>query len=63
MHPTNPHIRVRVMPGKPHSPLPSQQNPYVIQTKDGKAFDKLGNMVVEKSPEAHIPFNEFIYRE
>jgi hypothetical protein len=62
MHPTNTHISIRVMPGKPHSPNPSQQKPYIIQKKDGKAFDKHGNMVEQKAPEAHIPLEEFIYR-
>ncbi len=62
VHPTNKYLSVRIMPGKPHSPLPSQQQPYVIQMKNGKAFDKFGNMVPHKSPEAHIPFSEFIYR-
>ena len=63
MHPTNTHISVRVMPGKPHSPHLNQQKPYVIQKKDGKAFDKHGNLVEQKTPEAHIPIEEFIYRE
>ena len=62
VHPKNNHISVRVMPGKPHSPYTHQRNPYVIQMKDGKAFDKFGNLVNHKSPEAHIPINEFIYR-
>jgi len=31
--------------------------------KDGKAFDKYGNLIPHESPEAHIPVNEFIYRE
>ncbi len=62
IHQENPHISVRVMPGKPHSPNPYQQKPYVIQMKDGKAIDKLGKSVDKKSPEAHIPLEEFIYR-
>lgn len=62
MHPNNTHISTRVMPGKPHSPYPSQQKPYVIQKKDGKAFDKYGNLVDQGAPEAHIPIDEFIYR-
>jgi hypothetical protein len=51
------------MPGKLHSPNPKQQKPYVIQTKDGKAFDKYGNLISPEQPEAHIPFEEFIYRK
>jgi hypothetical protein len=63
IHPINAHLSVRVMPGKPHSPHLHQQRPYVIQMKDGKAFDKHSNLVPHESPEAHIPVNEFIYRE
>jgi hypothetical protein len=53
VHPTNTHIRVRVMPGKPHSPNPSQQKPYVVQQKSGQAFDKQGNLIQPEKPEAH----------
>lgn len=63
VHPTNRHLSVRVMPGKPHSPHRHQQKPYVIQMKDGKAFDKHGNSVSHETPEAHILVDEFIYRE
>lgn len=62
MHPINTHISIRVMPGKPHSPFPYQQKPYIVHKKDGKAFDKHGNMIEQKAPEAHIPVDEFIYR-
>ena len=62
VHPTNSQLRVRVMPGKPHSPNPSQQNPYVIQQTDRGALDITGKYVVRKAPEAHIPIEEFIYR-
>ena len=51
------------MPGVPHSPNPCQQKPYVIQMKSGKALNKNGNPVLTESAEAHIPFDEFIYRE
>lgn len=51
------------MPGKPHSLNPSQRSPYVIQMNDGKALDQLGNKVDKKSPGAHIPLGEFIFRE
>jgi hypothetical protein len=63
IHPQNEHTCVRVMPGKPHSPLPHQQKPYVVQLKDGMAFDKHGNLIDPRAPEAHIPIEEFIYRE
>jgi hypothetical protein len=63
VHPTNTHIRVRVMPGKPHSPNPSQQKPYVIQKIDGGALDKTGKRISPDAPEAHIPIEEFVYRD
>jgi len=50
------------MPGKPHSPNPCQQKPYVIQKTDRGALDKAGKHVSPKAPEAHIPLEEFIYR-
>ncbi|MBS0622712.1 MAG: hypothetical protein JSR80_07125 [Verrucomicrobia bacterium] len=63
VHPKNEGIYVRVMPGKPHSPNPSQQKPYIVQMKDGKAFDKHGKLISRREVEAHIPVEEFIYRE
>ena len=63
VHPTNPHIRIRVMPGKPHSPNPSQQKPYITQKIDGgMPLDKTGMRVPSDAPEAHILFEEFVYR-
>ncbi len=62
VHPEHTHTYVRVMPGKPHSPFPCQHNPYVIQMKDGKALDKLGNFCAESDPIAHLPLDGFIYR-
>ena len=63
VHPSNTHISVRVMPGKPHSPNPSQQKPYVVQLhSSGKAFDKFGNLVQPEVPEAHIPIEEFVFK-
>jgi len=61
VHPNNEQTYVRVMPGKPHSKYPHQQKPYVVQMKDGKTIDKLGNVVLRDSPEAHIPLEEFIF--
>jgi hypothetical protein len=63
VHPINTHLSVRVMPGKLHSPYPYQQMPYVMQMKNGMALDKYGNMVSRRDPKAHIPIEEFIYRE
>ena len=50
------------MPGKPHSQNPSQQKPYVNHRINGKSLDKFGNFVPNKSAEAHIPIEEFVYR-
>ncbi len=62
VHPVHEETYIRVMPGKPHSPNPCQQKPYVVQMKDGKVLDKLGNQVLRDAPEAHIPLEEFVYR-
>ena len=48
------------MPGKLHSPLPYQRNPYVVQMKNGKTLGKFGKVVHPRSLEAHIPFEEMI---
>jgi tetratricopeptide (TPR) repeat protein len=53
---------VRIMPGKPHSPFPYQQKPYVNQRVNGSSIDKYGNPVLNDSLEAHIPIEEFIYK-
>ena len=60
-HPEHTHTSIRVMPGKPHSPWPHQQKPYVIQTKNGRILDKAGNVVSRDAPEAHIALEEFIF--
>ncbi len=62
VHPENEQTYIRVMPGKSHSPIPSQQKPYVIEMRDGKTLDKLGNVVSSDSPAAHIALEEFVYR-
>ena len=61
VNPTNNHFSVRVMPGKPHSPFPHQQRPYIIHRHSGDALDKFGNIVNADSAEAHIPIKEFIF--
>ena len=64
MHPDHTHTIIRVMPGKPHSPFSYQQKPYVIQMKDGAFLDKYGKKVASGDvPEAHIPYEEFIFRD
>ncbi len=61
VHSEHTRTSIRVMPGKPHSPFPHQQKPYIIQTKDGNIIDKLGNIVESSSPEAHISLDNFVY--
>nr|NGX38496.1 hypothetical protein [Chlamydiota bacterium] len=63
VHHQHTHISIRVMPGKTHSPNPRQQKPYVVHMKNGKAIDKHGNIVDKRAPEAHIPLEEFVYRD
>jgi hypothetical protein len=63
VHPTNSHFRVRVMPGKPHSSNPSQQNPYVVQQTDKGTLDITGNYGSSAAPEAHIPIEKFTYKD
>ncbi|MES2200075.1 MAG: hypothetical protein V4489_07915 [Chlamydiota bacterium] len=62
MHPEHNHTSIRVMPGKPHSPNPNQQRPYVNHRVNGKSLDKMGNVVAYDSSGAHILIDEFIYR-
>ena len=54
---------VRVMPGNPNSSNPAQQGPYVVQmTRDGNAAVAAdGSRVSPKSPEAHIPREQYRY--
>jgi RHS repeat-associated protein len=61
-NPDNPHDFVRDMPGNPNSPNAAQQNPYVVQMRDGKAIDVNGNSVSPSSPQAHIPSNQFNFK-
>jgi tetratricopeptide (TPR) repeat protein len=63
VHPLDEGTGIRVMPGKPHSMRPAQRNSYVICSKQGKVYDKIGNVVLKDSEEAHIPYNEFVYIE
>lgn len=62
VHPKNEQTYVRVMPGNPNSRNLQQQKPYVVEMKNGKTLDKKGNIVDSLSPEAHIPLEEFIYK-
>jgi RHS repeat-associated protein len=61
INPINPHDRIRVMPGNPHSPNLKQQNPYVKRQVNGQFFDKYGNIVQGDTPDAHISLDEFLF--
>lgn len=62
LDPINPtQHNIRIMPGKPHSPNPAQQTPYIIHSKHGKAFNISGQLVKKNEPEAHIPPHYYIY--
>jgi hypothetical protein len=63
VHPTDEGTYIRVTPGKPHSPFPYQQKPYVSHLRNGNFLDKNGNIVGRKDPAAHIPVEEFVYRK
>ncbi|MCH9621387.1 MAG: hypothetical protein S4CHLAM20_08070 [Chlamydiia bacterium] len=61
INPKNSNFSIRIMPGKIHSKYRHQRRPYVIHMKHGKTIDKFGNVVNKKTPEAHIPLEEFVY--
>jgi hypothetical protein len=63
VHPQHNHTSIRVMPGKPHSSFTHQQSPYVIHRKNGQALDKFGSVVDASTPEAHIPIEQFIFKD
>jgi len=56
-------ILVRVMPGNPKSPNPSQRKPYVVQRRGDKAVLGGDKLVNHKSLEAHVPLSEFQFKE
>jgi YD repeat-containing protein len=57
--PKNKGNAVRVMQGQPGSPHPNSQNPYVRWQQNGAALDMNGNVVPKKTPDAHIPLDDF----
>lgn len=65
VNPDNPNDRIRVMPGNPDSPNPSQRGPYV-KDQNGGFRDVNGNPIPGANPgdtpAAHIPYNDFIFR-
>jgi hypothetical protein len=65
VNPENPNDRVRVMPGNPDSPNPSQKGPYVVDQNGGFRDvngDPIGGPNPGKTPEAHIPYDDFKFR-
>ena len=62
-NPTNAHDHVRVMPGKRTNSNPAQRAPYVKRMKDGVAYDAAGRPVDPRSAAAHIPLQDFRFRE
>ena len=60
--PANPHNNVRDIPGNPNSQNPSQQKPYVKENVSGQPIDASGRPVSGKSPESHIPRDQYQYR-
>ena len=65
INPDNPNDRIRVMPGNPNSPYPSQRRPYVID-QNGGYRDVNGNPIPGsapgRGPRAHIPHELFRFR-
>jgi hypothetical protein len=65
INPDNPNDRVRVMPGDPSSPNPSQRQPYVVD-QNGGFRDVDGNRISGRKPRvtsaAHIPYDAFRFR-
>ncbi len=57
--PANKGNAVRVMQGSPTSPYPNSQAPYVRWQQNGQALDVNGNIVPPKTPDAHIPLQDF----
>lgn len=59
-NPKNPNEHVRVMQGNPNSPYPNSQKPYVRQRdSSGSYLDANGNRVPKKSPDGHIPLDQY----
>ncbi|MBS0224341.1 MAG: hypothetical protein JSR91_26775 [Proteobacteria bacterium] len=65
-NPKNAHDQVRVMPGNPKSPNPFQQRPYIVDRNNGRVMDRNGQPIEganpEKSPDAHIPYEDYTFR-
>jgi len=65
INPDNPNDRVRIMPGDPNSPNPSQRRSYVVD-QHGGFRDAQGNRISGPNPgampQAHIPYEQFRFR-
>ncbi len=55
----NPHYEVRIMPGNPSSEYLCQRKPYIVHRTPKGFMDKNGNIVPQRTPEAHIPLEEY----
>jgi len=53
---------VRVMSGDPYSLWAYQRKDYIVHMKNGQALDVHGNAVEPSSLEAHIPYEDFMYK-
>ncbi len=63
LDPANPKYNYdRLMPGKPHSPNPKQQQPYIIQMRNGQCLNIEGKIVPRDSTQAHISPEEYVFR-
>jgi RHS repeat-associated protein len=60
--PNNPGNMVRSMPGDPKSPNPAQQVPYVRENVGRNPIDANGRVVSGRSPDSHIPADQYRYR-
>ena len=58
-HPTEKGTYVKVEKGNPNSSQPGQRYDNVRIQKNGKSYDKDGNIVPRRSKESHIPIEEF----
>lgn len=52
----------RLMPGKPHSPNPKQQQPYILQMRNGHYLDSKGKMATKDAAEVQLSTEEYVFR-
>ncbi|MBF5060130.1 hypothetical protein NEPTK9_001660 [Candidatus Neptunochlamydia vexilliferae] len=54
---------IRVMPANPNSSFEGHQRPYVKHRVENSFYDKNGNVVHERSLEAHIDYDEYDFEK